>query len=144
MSMENKPQPKESVAMEENELWNKHVLIADDDSELAGHTKGMLELMGYTAEIVADGRELLERLEAAKPGEFGLIITDKEMAAGMDGVTAAIQIRQIENYKEIPLVLYSGTLKQDDVNIITKLGGICLKKPFSYEQLQDTVEAARS
>lgn len=133
--------PKKGLEGKEN--FNIKILLADDDGGVRMVTAMILKMMGCTVEEVENGKQLLERLATAKPGEFDLIMTDIRMPE-MDGIEALTQIRANEQFKQLPVIVYSGTLDDELKKTITSLGGLSLEKPFEIEKLKETVKKALS
>ncbi|MFA6076609.1 MAG: response regulator [Candidatus Paceibacterota bacterium] len=128
---------------ETKEMLNLNVLVADDEEMIRRMISMVLRTMGCTIEEVANGKELVERLDKAKPGEFSLIITDNNMPV-MNGIDALKNIRTDDRFKELPTVFISG--KPDDKlkKNVSDLGGVFLEKPFSIDKLTEAIEKATS
>ncbi len=120
-----------------------NVLLADDTEEVRSSTAFFLKMMGCTVEEVENGKQLVERLASARPGEFGLIITDMQMPE-MDGLEAIEKIRGNGNFKQLPIILYSAALTPDIEKKVANLGGLSLEKPFPLEELEAKIKEALS
>lgn len=83
---DNKSRPVENLG-EKNPL---RILVAEDNPSNQKVLVEMLKRMGYTADAVADGREVLQALEM-RP--YDLVLMDIRMPE-MDGITAAKEIRR--------------------------------------------------
>ncbi len=126
---------------ETEETWNKNVLVADDTKAMLSMTATILKILGCTVETVENGQELMDRLATAKPGEFGLVITDIEMPK-MDGMQALAKIRADNNLKQLHVIVYSGDISNEIRNkkIVDDSGAVYLAKPFSVNQLSEAIE----
>jgi CheY-like chemotaxis protein len=80
-----------------------HVLVVDDEVEVAFALQSMLQESGYTARMAVGADEALEALKA-RP--FQLVLTDVTMPGTMDGVTLAREIRK--SHPDMPVVLITG------------------------------------
>ncbi|WP_409346365.1 response regulator transcription factor [Paenibacillus sp. MBLB4367] len=113
----------------------KRILIVEDDLYIAELQRDYLEIDGYEAEIVDDGRLGLEK---AMRVEYDLIILDV-MLPNMDGFELCRQIRAVKN---IPILLVSA--KKEDIDKIRGLGlgaDDYMTKPFSPGELVARVKA---
>ncbi len=81
----------------------KTILIADDEFDLSGTLKAILEGEGYAAQVCANGRETLDRLKASKPD---LLLMDVMMPR-MSGYEVLKVMRQTAGLDAIPVVLMS-------------------------------------
>src|SRR6195952_3629353 len=77
-------------------------ILAVDDSAAMRQMVGItLTGAGHEVEQAADGCEALRKAEA---GRFDLVITDVNMP-GMDGITLVRELRGLESYRYVPLLV---------------------------------------
>lgn len=127
--------------VEEKELLKTKILVVDDEEAMLRISTMILENMGYTNVTTAmDGQELVSILTNAKPGEYGLVITDQRMPV-MTGIEAIRKLRESGN--EIPIILRSGTLS-DVTDDLKKLSVIGMSKLSSSADLKSTIEKVLS
>jgi len=133
-------QPNIPTVPEQKENWNRNVLLADDTDLVRNMTIAILKRLGCTVEAVINGKQLIDRLGTAKPGEFGLIITDKEMPE-MGGMEVMESIKSNPSLKNLPVMLYSGDTKNEAeaTKVTEALGYLYLAKPFTIPQLQEAI-----
>jgi CheY-like chemotaxis protein len=81
----------------------KTVLLADDEFDLTGTLRAILEGEGYAAEVCSDGRETLDRLKANKPD---LLLMDVMMPR-VSGYEVLKVMKQTPGLDGIPVVLMS-------------------------------------
>ena len=81
----------------------KTILVADDEFDLAGTLRAILEGEGYSAEVCTNGREVLERLKARKPD---LVLMDVMMPL-MSGYDVLREMKRTPGLDGIPVVLMS-------------------------------------
>ncbi|WP_052507348.1 hybrid sensor histidine kinase/response regulator [Desulfonatronovibrio magnus] len=112
------------------------ILVLDDDQEILEVVKEALDLLGYEAELVADGKNILE--EYAKSVEeknpFDLIIMDLTVPGGMGGLETMQKLKEI--YPEVKAVVSSG-YSQDPVMANYREHGFLgvLAKPYTISEL---------
>ena len=127
--------------LESQEKFNMKVLLADDEGFVREATAMFLKHFGCTVEEVADGKALLSRLDSAKPGEFGLIMTDNNMP-GMTGTEAIEKFRKDARFEKIPVILYSGLLLPEVEKKVKESGGLSIEKPFEMSALKAKIKEA--
>ena len=115
-----------------------HVLVVDDDADVRAVVRKVITKLGHHVWDVADGSEALELL---KTTPFDLIISDVYMA-DMDGMELLVRIQQLELGVPVVVISGGGFKPRDEV---LKMAAACgavatLDKPFTVEQLRDTVE----
>jgi DNA-binding response OmpR family regulator len=88
----------------------KKVLIVDDEVDVVEVVTVLLEHEGYQIMKAYDGKEALEKVEEETPD---LIILDIMMPE-IDGVEVCRRLRQREELKEIPIVMFSAKLSAID------------------------------
>ena len=77
------------------------ILVAEDHEINQRVTVGMLERLGYRADVAADGREAVDAVARA---HYGLVLMDCQMP-GMDGYEAAAAIRRQEaGGRRLPII----------------------------------------
>ncbi|HAH32078.1 MAG TPA: hypothetical protein DCL44_07175 [Elusimicrobia bacterium] len=109
-----------------------NIIIADDDSNLLSMVVSHLQSIGHKAVCVGDGNELFEKLK-----EFmaDVVILDINMP-GLDGLAAFEKLRNLEEYKKIPAIIWSGLKIPEGENVASKNTKVrFIKKPFSLVQL---------
>ena len=84
------------------------ILIAEDEVELAGALKFLLEKNRFSVDVVHDGEEALERFRGAA---YDVIVLDI-MMSGIDGYDFARQLRECNN--DIPILMLSAKQLPED------------------------------
>jgi CheY-like chemotaxis protein len=111
----------------------KTILVVDDEFDLAGTLRAILEGEGYGAECCSNGRTALERLGAFKPD---LLLMDV-MLPFLSGLEVLRTMKETPGLDGIPVVLMSSAapgVKQRDYR-----WDAFLRKPFGLEELLRTV-----
>jgi PAS domain S-box-containing protein len=125
------------------EQWHDSgtVLVIDDDSEVRGLLKRLLEHIGFETIIVDNGAEAIElfRTDAA---HIRYVLLDLTMPH-MDGETVFRALRQVS--LGVPIILMSGYSADDVLARFagSELSGF-LQKPFTLSDLQRQLQQARS
>ncbi|KJR44026.1 sensor histidine kinase/response regulator [Candidatus Magnetoovum chiemensis] len=117
---------------------SKNILLVDDSINTREIEKEILESYGYNVTVAGDGLEALDRANASS---YDLIITDIEMPR-MNGFTLTQQLKNTNEYKNIPVIIVSSRDSEED-----KLKGIqvgaeayIIKGDFEQSSLMDTIE----
>lgn len=113
----------------------KHILIIEDDRDIAELERDYLQLNGYKAEIVQDG---LAGMKKAVTGSYDVVVVDL-MLPNKDGYEI---IKEIRNTQEIPIIVVSA--KNEDIDKIRGLdvgADDYLTKPFSPAELTARIKA---
>jgi len=106
----------------------RHVLVVDDEPELAEYVGSLLEIYGYKVTVETESSKALE-LFKKNPGKYSLLVTDQTMPE-LTGVELVQQIREIR--ADFPVIICSGHVEKSDG---TGAAISYLKKPFDMEQL---------
>ncbi|MDY6994939.1 MAG: ATP-binding protein, partial [Pseudomonadota bacterium] len=94
-----------------DQLFEKHILIAEDNLVNQEVIRAMLMQLGCQVSVVEDGEQILQALTAAD-AHYDLIFMDCHMP-NMDGFNATIQIRQLEaqsDRKPIPIIALTASV----------------------------------
>lgn len=113
----------------------KHILIIEDDINIAELERDYLQLNGYQADIIPDGAEGLKK---AVSGVYDVIIVDL-MLPNMDGYEI---IKQVRKRWEIPIIVVSA--RNEEIDKIRGLGfgaDDYLTKPFSPAELAARIKS---
>jgi DNA-binding NtrC family response regulator len=113
------------------------ILVIDDEQTVRAAVEQVLKTKGHTILQAENGSEALKLFS---DGGADLIITDMFMPE-QDGVGVMVSFRRID--AKIPIIAISGNPKGDTLAIAKQLGAVAvLEKPFSLNDLLETVEAA--
>lgn len=112
---------------------SKIALIADDSSTIRKFVVFALKSMGIEVVMASDGMEALEKLTTEK---FDLVITDLNMPH-LDGYELISSIREINQYKDTPIIILSSESDEDDKQKGFSAGADAyMEKPFDAKKLQ--------
>jgi PAS domain S-box-containing protein len=115
------------------------VLIAEDNSVLREVALKQLERIGYAAQAVANGKELLAELKARN---YALVLMDCQMPE-MDGYEATQAIRQMEKEtgEHIPIVAMTASAMEGDKQKCLDSGmDDYLSKPVRLDNLKKALD----
>ncbi|ADY51420.1 integral membrane sensor hybrid histidine kinase [Pseudopedobacter saltans DSM 12145] len=124
--------------MENNQLLDKRILVADDNLMNIMLLKAIFKKWGVTFDEARDG---LEALELFKVREYDILLTDIQMP-NLDGVELAKEIRSYPEKEKakMPIVAITANSMEDNVFIFKKAGiDGCLVKPFKEETLYSKI-----
>ena len=114
------------------------VLIVDDYKTMLRIVRNLLKQIDFhNVEEASDGSEALEKLRA---GNFGLVISDWNMAP-MTGLQLLQEVRADVRLKTTPFIMITAESKTENV-IAAKQAGVSnyIVKPFNAETLQSKIE----
>ena len=108
------------------------ILIAEDESAIAGFIKEGLEEEGFAVDVAGNGRQALE-MALDYIDEYDLYLLDW-MLPGISGIEICRNIRN-EN-KTVPIIFLTAKDTVDDTVFALESGANdYLKKPFAFEEL---------
>ena len=116
-----------------------HILLAEDDDEVAALVSEMLAQLGYSVTRAASGAAALGALADGRPVD--VIFSDIMMPGGMNGVELAREIRRRRS--DIPVLLTSG-YAEASLHEAQAAGVQILAKPYHLEELAAALSEARS
>jgi DNA-binding response OmpR family regulator len=114
-----------------------HVLVVEDEEDLASLVEVNLHLSGYEVTTAGDGGEALEAVAQSRPD---LILLDVMMPV-LDGWQVLRRLKEDEEFADIPVVMLTALSEERDI-IRGHLQGAVryLTKPFEMKVLLRTVE----
>jgi CheY-like chemotaxis protein len=115
------------------------ILVVDDDDDIRVLIQTVLETIGHTVTLAANGQEGLNKLRRK---QFELVILDIMMPT-MSGYEVLEQIREMPSRAETPVIVV--TAKHDPSGVLreVKSGALDhLAKPFLPEELEEAVARA--
>ncbi|MFP4221371.1 MAG: ATP-binding protein [Phormidium sp.] len=113
------------------------ILVVDDKPENCGVIQSLLEPLGFRVLVAADGSEGYDRALETQPD---LILTDLVMP-GDDGFSLIERLRQTPQFQEIPIVVSSASVFDEDRDRSLQFGGTAfLPKPVQAEELLDLLQ----
>jgi len=117
---------------------SKHILIVDDEADLAEMLVLNLERAGYTTSVAHDGREALAEAYRSTPD---LIVLDV-MLPVLSGVEVAGRLRANPETASVPIVMLTArTDESDELVGLTAGADDYVTKPFSMKLLIARIEA---
>lgn len=109
------------------------VLVVDDNEAVAEAVGFMLEEIGHTYRLVADGRDALAAAEAFRPD---VIVLDIGLPV-MDGYAVCRAFRQSDRFKALPIIAQTGWGRERDKDQASAAGfDHHLVKPVTLAQLE--------
>ena len=121
-------------------LYKAHrLLVAEDDVLNQKLIAQQLAMLGFVADVVADGRQAFQRWQC---GHYALLLTDLHMPE-MNGYELTTAIRTHENgLRHIPIIALTATAKNDEADQCRAAGmDAYLGKPLKLSDLKNTLEA---
>jgi len=113
------------------------ILVVDDESHLIELVQMRLEANGYEVITANDGEEGLEKAKSEKPD---LILLDVMMPK-MDGYKACSLLKSDEQFRKIPIILFTGKAQDDFEEVGKKAGADAfITKPFDPPDLLAKIE----
>jgi DNA-binding response OmpR family regulator len=114
------------------------VLVADDEEDIRALVAFRLERAGYEVITAADGEEALTLATTRLPD---LVVLDMMMPKAT-GLEVTRSLRELDETKEIPVILLTARAQEADVARGFEAGADdYVKKPFSPQDLQLRVQA---
>ncbi|GAB6061143.1 response regulator [Desulfonatronum parangueonense] len=116
----------------------KHILIVDDSKTVRNLVAFIMKREGFRVTMAEDGMDGLEKLFSAT--DLDLIISDINMPR-MDGFTFIKNVREQENFRDIPIIVLSTEGQEADIQKGIGLGAnVYMVKPAQPEKLVRNVK----
>ena len=111
----------------------KTILVAEDSSSVRKFIFFALKLAGLEVVTAVDGMDALEQLPKQK---IDMLITDINMP-NVDGIKLIKSIREVPEYKELPIIILSSLSSDEDIEQGISAGANSyLIKPFNAKRIQ--------
>ena len=113
-----------------------HVLIIEDEPDIAEHVKRGLEIENHRAQIALDGRQ---GLAMAEEGDYDVIVLDILMPY-IDGIEVCRRLREARNRTPIIMLTARDTV-EDRIRGLDVGADDYLVKPFLFDELLSRLHA---
>ncbi|MFH1692506.1 MAG: response regulator [Candidatus Omnitrophota bacterium] len=112
---------------------SKKILIVDDEADIFTVEQIRLESLGYNIVGAKDAESALDYLKKDHPD---LILLDL-LLPKMQGDVLCKKLKADENYKSIPIILFTAsTIRTDIPEVVKEMGADdCVLKPFDPKEL---------
>ena len=115
------------------------VLLAEDNEINQQVARELLENMGVEVDLVADGRSAVDRVLAAGPGRYDLVLMDVQMPV-LDGLEATQEIRRHVPATDLPiLALTAHSMAEEREQSLQAGMNDHLNKPIDRDELIDAL-----
>ncbi len=118
------------------------ILLADDDIDDCHFFKEALEALPITTQLstVHDGDELMNYLIEHNEHLPHVLFLDINMPR-KNGFECLSEIKQDENLKDLPVVMFSTSGSQDKISVLFKTGAdVYIRKPRNFAQLVQVIQ----
>ena len=115
---------------------NAHLLVVDDVEINQIIAEELLTGIGYTVDVAGNGQEAIDMI---RQKDYDAVLMDIQMPV-MDGLTAAVKIRESERHRHLPIIAVSAHAMDEDVEKSLAHGmNDHITKPFDLELLAATL-----
>jgi len=119
------------------ELPNLRILLVDDDTSITRSLKRLLEQIGHSVTVRADGQAALD---AYKSGDFDIVLSDLAMP-GMNGLDLLRALRAYD--ADAKVLILTGQTTGTQMQEALRLGAAdVLRKPFELEEVLRAMRGA--
>ncbi|MHB2151034.1 response regulator [Calditrichota bacterium LG25] len=108
------------------------IMVVDDSASVRSFVSGFLKKHGFETVEATDGEDALQK---ARETEIDLVITDLQMPK-MDGFKLSEQLRAIEKYKNLPIIILTAQVGKKQEQKSEAVGANAfVSKPFKEDDL---------
>ena len=114
------------------------ILVVDDDPSCRQLLRQLLPRMGHMVIVASNGVDALDALKTHTPD---LVLLDLAMPQ-MDGLSFLRTLRELEQFRSLPVILVSGLASRETVRICASLGvrDYLVKSDFTMQTLCHRLE----
>jgi len=110
----------------------RHVLIVEDDPELARAINDFLRLSGYETTLVENGLRAVHAAQEKKPA---VVIMDVQLP-GLSGIDACQRIKGDTRLKDTAVIMLTALCDLQDIQRSLAAGAVCyINKPVDPDRL---------
>ena len=114
----------------------RHILIVDDEPDVAGVLRDLLAASGEEIEVAPDGRAALEKI---RTGDFDLILCDVRMPR-LDGPGLYQALTELDPKLLRRFVFLTGdTLNPESWAFVQETAAPCINKPFDFDEVKRVI-----
>jgi CheY-like chemotaxis protein len=126
------------IVAEKKDVKELRILVAEDNEINQLVIEAILNTLGIKPVIVNNGLEAVERVQQE---EFDVILMDCQMPV-LDGYSATEKIRQIDNFKTLPIFALTADVTEESKKKAQEVGFTAhLSKPILVERLLEKLES---
>jgi CheY-like chemotaxis protein len=114
-----------------------HILLVEDDAEVVGYARNVLENKGYTLEVASDGEQAMVAYMTRRPD---LILLDV-FVPRIDGIRFARQLHERFTADRVPIVVWTGAYEPESIGDLIDTPHV-LRKPAASDELVEVVQRA--
>ncbi|HEX6835627.1 MAG TPA: response regulator [Polyangia bacterium] len=114
-----------------------HILLVEDDAEVVGYARNVLEGKGFSVEVAGDGEAALVAYMTRRPD---LILLDV-FVPRIDGVRFARQLQEKFPGDRVPIVVWTGAYEPESIGDLLDTPHV-LRKPAASDELVEVVQRA--
>ena len=123
--------------MRDEPRFTGRVLLVEDNPDVSDVTKGLLEDLGFTVDLITDAESALRHVQGADMG-YRFLLSDIVMPGSINGLALARRVRDLMN-ENLPIILASGY--SEHAQAASDEGFILLRKPYGMLELRKAVKA---
>ena len=114
-----------------------HILLVEDDAEVVGYARNLLENKGYTLDVAGDGEVAMVAYMTRRPD---LILLDV-FVPRIDGLRFARVLRERYPLDRVPIVVWTGAYEPESIGDLLDTPHV-LHKPAASDELIEVVQRA--
>jgi len=128
--------PNSVESNDELRFWGR-VLLVEDNHEVSEVTRGLLEDLGFTVELINNAESALKHLQSSDRA-YRFLLSDIVMPGAMNGLELARRVRSLEGNKP-PIILATGY--SAEAQSASDEGFVLLRKPYGMIELRKAIAA---
>jgi two-component system NtrC family sensor kinase len=113
------------------------VLLVEDNRDVSEVTRGLLEDLGFSVDLITDAESALKHLQTSDQA-YRFLLSDIVMPGPINGLELARRVRGFTN-KSLPIVLATGY--SDQAQSASDEGFVLLRKPYGILELRKAIAA---